>query len=69
MELQNMSVSLWTTLPAELREQIYAYVLTEPSATNVSAFPSMEIHSMEIHSMEIHSMEIHSMEIHRAHDS
>ena len=26
-----MSVSPWTTLPAELREQIYAYVLTEPS--------------------------------------
>jgi hypothetical protein len=24
-------VSPWTTLPAELREQIYAYVLTEPS--------------------------------------
>lgn len=27
-EVKNMSVSPWTALPAELREQVYAYVLT-----------------------------------------
>ncbi|KAF1828060.1 hypothetical protein BDW02DRAFT_297775 [Decorospora gaudefroyi] len=30
-DLQGMKVSPWTTLPAELREHIYAYVLTESS--------------------------------------
>jgi hypothetical protein len=30
-DLENMSGSPWTALPAELREQIYAYALTAPS--------------------------------------